>query len=377
MKRILLLFLIVFLLVIPVSAEKAAEDEIIDIVDDELSKFESSLPDYVKDFLPNEVFDGDFSSIINNEIGQSSFLEYTINYLLSFLPSTIKSFSNLLVLILISSIFNVMKESFMSDGLKTAFSMCSTLCISISVFSIISTILSRSIDFIGALCGAMNSFAPVMSILYIISGSITSAAISNASMMLFLSIIENFIVYGLAPIVNICLCFSIVSSISCGTDLTGIAKSIKNMFTSICVFLVSIFSFVMSYQSVLSRSADSLSLRTARFAIGNFIPVVGGFVSDSIATISSSLGLIKSSCGTIAIIVILLLTIPIIISIWLNKISFSLCSGISKALSVDRDAQVFDEACTICSFILAIVTLCSVIFIFALTIFIKSSVVIS
>ncbi|MBO5374219.1 MAG: hypothetical protein J6A54_02065, partial [Clostridia bacterium] len=84
MKRILLLFLIVFLLVIPVSAEKAAEDEIIDIVDDELSKFESSLPDYVKDFLPNEVFDGDFSSIINNEIGQSSFLEYTINYLLSF-----------------------------------------------------------------------------------------------------------------------------------------------------------------------------------------------------------------------------------------------------------------------------------------------------
>ena len=373
MKKGIFIILSYLLLAICASASEV-QDEIISSIENDLDAFESSLPEYVKEFLPKEIFSGDFSSLINGDINQMSFLDYIVNYLFSCLPIILKSFSGLLALMLVVSIFNTMKASFVSEGLKNAFSMCSTLCVSISVFSSVNLVIDLCVDYIGALCGAMNTFAPIMSALYIMTGAISSASVSNASMMLFLSIVQNFIAISLVPIIKICLCFSIVSSISCGVDLSGISRLIKNTFTWVCAFLISIFSFVMSFQSVLSQGVDTLSLRTARFAIGNFIPIVGGFLGDSLKTISSSISFIKSSCGVVAIIVIVIITLPVIISLLLYRLSFSLLSGVSRALGNNSECSVLDEASTLCSFILSIVVLMALIFVFALTIFIKSSV---
>ena len=373
MKKGIFIILSCLLLAICASASEV-QDEIISSIENDLDAFESSLPEYVKEFLPKKIFSGDFSSLINGDINQMSFLDYIVNYLFSCLPIILKSFAGLLALMLVVSIFNTMKASFVSEGLKNAFSMCSTLCVSISVFSSVNLVIDLCVDYIGALCGAMNTFAPIMSALYIMMGAISSASVSNASMMLFLSIVQNFIAISLVPIIKICLCFSIVSSISCGVDLSGISRLIKNTFTWVCAFLISIFSFVMSFQSVLSQGVDTLSLRTARFAIGNFIPIVGGFLGDSLKTISSSISFIKSSCGVVAIIVIVIITLPVIISLLLYRLSFSLLSGVSRALGNNSECSVLDEAYTLCSFILSIVVLMALIFVFALTIFIKSSV---
>ena len=373
MKRFICVAFACFLLSISVSASDI-QNEITSSIDGELKDFENSLPDYVKEFLPNDIFSGDFSSLVDGSINQMSFIDYSINYLFFCLPTILKSFSSLLVLMIVISIFNTMKVSFISEGLKNAFSMCSVLCVSISVFSSVDTIVSLCVDYIQALCGTMNTFAPIMSALYIMNGAISSASVANASIMLFLSIIQNFMAVSLVPVIKICLCFSIVSSISGGIDLSGISRFIKNTFTGVCAFLMSIFSFVMSFQSVLTQGVDTLSLRTARFAIGNFIPIVGGFLSDSLKTISSSLSFIKSSCGVVAIIAIVIITLPVVISLLLYRLSFSLMSGISKALGNENECKVLDEATTVCSFTLAIASLMAVVFIFALTIFIKSSV---
>lgn len=376
MKKIFFIIVFVLLFSITVFAKEDLNSEIMQDIDKEFSEFENSLPDYVKDFFPDNILNGNFNDLSLQSINQFDFLDYATNYLLGFAPLILKNFANLLVLFLIISIFNTIKASFHSEGLKQAFSMCSSLCISISVFSAISAILDMCVNFLLILCNTMNSFTPVMSALYIMTGAITSASVSSASMMLFLSIVENFVVYGLVPIIKLCLCFSIVGAISGYVDLSGISRTIKNTFTGVCVFLMSIFSFVMSFQSVLSHSADSLSLRTVRFAIGNFIPVVGGFIGDSMKTVSASFSFIKSSCGVFAIIVIILLILPIVISLILNKLSFDIISGISKSIGVEAESKICDEASNLCSFALSTVLLCSVTFLFALTIFIKSSVVI-
>ena len=357
----------------PINAEEIT-DQIMDDINKEFSDFENSIPESIKSFFPKEILEGNIKDFSVNSISQYDFLEYVTNYLLSYLPIITKNLANLLVLIIIVSIFNTFKGSFETEGLKQAFSICSTLCVSITVFSIVSSIVDSCTNFLSILCNTMNCFTPVMSAMYIMTGSITSAGVSNASMMLFLSIVENFVLYGLVPVIKVCLCFSIVGSISGYADLSAISRTIKSFFTTICVFLISIFSFVMSFQSVLSHSIDTLSLRTAKFAIGSFIPVVGGFIGESLKTISASLSLIKSSCGIIAIIVIVLLILPIIISLFLNKLTFDIISGISKTLGTDNETKICDEASSICSFILSIVSLCSVVFIFSLTIFIKSSI---
>lgn len=380
MKKIILTILTFLILATVAKASEIEEsfdvdNQIISSIESELSDFEASLPDYVKEFLPKEIFEGDFTPLINGEINEMSFIDYIVTYLFSYLPTVLKSFAWLLVLIILISIFNTIKTSFANDGLKNAFSFCSVLCISITVFSSVDVIIDICIKYMSVLCSSMNTFAPVMSAMYIMNGAITSAAVANASMMLFLAIVENFLLIVLAPIVKICSCFAIVSSISGGVDLNGISKLIKNTFTGVCVLLMSIFSFVMSFQGVIGQELDSVSMRTAKFAIGNFIPIVGGFLSESLKTISAGLSLIKSSCGVIAIIVIIIITLPVIISLLLYRLSFNISGAICKALGNDAEERVIGEASSICAFGIAIVGLVSVVFVYAITIFIKSSVV--
>ena len=105
-------FIIIFALFLTqvCLAEENVQKEINEYISDEMSDFKGTLPEYVTDFLGDEVFEGDFSSLTNGEINQSTFIDYVINYILFSLPSITRSFASLLILILLISIFNLLKR---------------------------------------------------------------------------------------------------------------------------------------------------------------------------------------------------------------------------------------------------------------------------
>ena len=373
MKRIFAFIFIIFLLAIHVNAENIT-DQMLFSIDDELSSFEDSLPNEVKNALPRELFDNGFSISGAASLTQEDFMDIIINLLLMNLPSILKSFSCILALIIVSSILNLMRDGFDNLSLNKAFELCSTLCISIFVFTLVSNIVNSTVDFISTLCAVMSTLTPLMSGIYIMSGSISTAAVSSSGTMLFITLLQNFVVIAIVPIIKASMCFSIIKSINTGIDISGFSKILKNTFTTVLIFTMTIFSFVMSYQSVLAQGNDSLSLRTAKFAAGSFIPIVGSSVSEALKTVSSSLSVIKGSVGVIGIIVIAIITLPSLISLFLNKLSFDICSGISKSLNCSNEASITEEASSICSFLLSIVSITCILFIFVVTIFLKSSV---
>lgn len=366
-------FITVFFIIFAIPANaKDVTDEISSSIGNELKTFESSLPDNIKEMLPNDFFEGDISSFNYQNFNQQTFMDMVIDLLFANLPDILSSFASMLSVILVASILNIMKKSFDQESMQNAFTICSSVCVSLTVFTKLSNILDDCVDYITTICNSMTAFAPIMSSMYIMSGNISSAAVSNTGIMLFITVLENFIVRSIVPIIKISTCFAIIRSTNPNIDIGGFSKILKNTFTSVTVFTMSIFSFVMSYQNVLAQGNDSLSLRTARFAAGSFIPIVGGAVSDALKTVSSSLSIVKNSCGIIGIIIIACLTLPILISLFLNKLSFDICAGISKTLSCSDEATVIEEASSCCSFLLAIVSITCILFIFSITIFIKS-----
>ena len=371
MKKVFI-FISVFIFLSFTCYADDATDKIISSLDGELSNFEASIPNEIKELLPKDFFNGSYDSA--SSLNQQDFLEIIGNVLLANLPSILKSFSLILVLIIISSVLNLMKQGFQNDSLGKSFNLCSSLCISAFVFTAVSSILTSTVSYINTLCSVMNAITPVISGIYIMTGNISSAAVSSSGIMLFITLLQNFVVIAIIPIIKICMCFSIIKSISTEIDVSGFSKIIKNTFTTILIFTMTVFSFVMSCQSVLAQGNDSLSLRTAKFAVGSFIPIVGASVSEALKTVSSSLSVVKGSVGVIGIIIIAIITLPALISLYLNKLSFDICTGISKSLSCSNEASVTEEASSICSFLLSIVAITCVLFIFSITIFLKSTV---
>ena len=373
MKKTVFIFILILLFTTSVYAEDNV-DKITDGIENEMKDFEESLPDYIKDILPDELFEGDFSSLTNGEITTFTFFESIISFILADLPKMLSSMSLLLIIVIISSVFNTMATSINSEALKSTYSLCSTLCISVSVFGTVSSMLSSAVSYMKILCEVMNSFAPVLAVMHIMSGNVSSAALGNATMLAFIALIENILLRILMPVVSVCLCFSLVKAISGNIEISGISKFIRGTFVTLTVFTMMIFSFVFSFQSTLTQSADSLSIKTAKFAIGNFIPIVGSTINEALRTVTASIMLVKNSCGIIAVICVVLLTLPVVVSFYLHKLSFDICASLSSIIGCNKESGVILDASGICSFLLALVSCTSIFFILALTIFIKTSV---
>lgn len=349
-------------------------NEVTSSLQNELGQFKNSLPEYVQDFFPNGILDGDFTSLINGELNEGKFLDQIGNYLIIELDSVFKSFASVLILIIISGLFNTLSATMLDVNISNTFSICSTLCISITVFNLCNILASNVTHYIQLLCNVMNAFLPIMIALLTISGNISSAVVSNGSMLLFISIVQGFLVTFMLPLTKICLVFSCIKGFGGPCDLSGISKTLKNTFTSAVVFVMSIFMFVLSYKNTLSQSVDSISLKTARFAISSLVPLVGSSVNEALRTVTSSLSLIKKSCGIVAIIIIAVMMLPLIVNLLLNKLSFNFLSSFSKALGNGNESHILEEADHTCGFLLTIVACTCVLFIFALTIFIKTSI---
>ena len=374
MKKVILFLPLIILFFCFYSNASDINDTITSEISLELNELKNSLPKDVLEYLPEEIWNGDFSSLLEESLNEANVINSVIDYLFLGLKSAIKSFASILTVLLISSIFNMLQDSLSKDLIKSSFSLCSALCTSFTVFYICTSLTSLVSNYLHGLCAAMESFAPIMTSIYIMSGSIGSATVSNASNLIFIAIIQRFLLTFMLPIIKACICFSVIRSFGGQIEFGGFSKTLKNTFTGVTVFVMSIFMFTLSTKKVLAQSADSLSIKTAKFAISNFIPIVGSSVNDAMSTLTASISYIKSSCGVLGIIIIAIITLPTVISLLLNRLCFNICAGIAKALNSSNESTVIEEGYSICGFLLAIVCCTCVLFIFALTIFIKSSV---
>lgn len=370
-RFIVFLTAFIFLAAIKVSASEI-DKKITSAIDNELDDFINSLPQNVASFFPTELLNGDFSALASGEIDEKSFLDLISTYLLSGINIIVKNFASILSLIIIISIFNTLSSSLDGSNTSNILSLCSSLCISITVFNICGGLVLNVSQYMELLCNIMGAFVPLMLVLLTMGGNISTAIVTNGSMLLFINIIEKFLLVFMLPLTKMCLAFGCAKSLNSDIDLGGISKTVKTAFTSVTVFTMSIFMFVLSYKSTLTQSVDSLSIKTARFAISSFVPLVGSSVNDALRTVTSSLSLIKSSCGIVAIIAIVVLMLPIIINLFLNKLSFSILSSMSKSIGGNKEGAILEEADSICGFLLTLVCCTCVLFIFALTIFLKS-----
>ena len=94
--------------------------------------------------------------------------------------------------------------------------------------------------------------------------------------------------------------------------------------------IFTLFFAIFSLQGIAVGSFDSLSIRTTKYTIKSYIPVMGGYLSDGMDLILSSTLLIKNSVGLVGV----LLIITTILSPLLEIVVFSLMLKLISAVLI-------------------------------------------
>lgn len=189
----------------------------------------------------------------------------------------------------------------------------------------------------------MHAVYPLMLTLMATSGSTLSASIYRPAVAFFSGTIVSTIKSVVLPLSVTILLFSMASNLTKELKIgkfTAFFKSINKWIIGVCV---SVFGIFFTLQGLTSASYDGVMRRAAKYAIGNGVPIVGGFLSGGFDLAVAGSVLIKNSLGGMSIfLLVFALFEPIVLLISVNVL-LRLTAAIAQPFGDSRISDFLGE----------------------------------
>lgn len=280
-------------------------------------------------------------------------LKSVFKFLFSLVTDKTKRISGVLVIVTAVIIINSIFSSFIGDNTsaRTAINYISVLCIVTAIIVPLKELIVNTGAVIKTAAIFTDSYIPVLGAIIAASGN-TKLAFTYNSFAIALSafiteIADNFFI----PVVNMLFAFNILTSFTFESYKHKIIKSVKRLIIIILSLISTIYTGLLTTQSILAVSSDSLTVRGIRFFSGTFIPVVGAGVSESVASVMSSLSVMKNTAGVIVIAIILLIFLPIIIELLIWYFALQFCSIAADLFGNNDISEMIEELSSVVSLI--------------------------
>lgn len=150
-----------------------------------------------------------------------------------------------------------------------------------------------------------KALLPTLSAAAAAGGCAVSASVRQVATVFFSDLLISLIRSLLLPLVWVFVALSAADAILPAGRLSGIAQGLHKAATWLLSGSLLLFTGYLSLSGAFASSADSLTLRMARSAIGTTIPVVGGIISDAADTILAGAGVLRQSVGIVGTLTIL------------------------------------------------------------------------
>ncbi|MFT3950899.1 MAG: hypothetical protein QM689_02905 [Oscillospiraceae bacterium] len=233
-------------------------------------------------------------------------------------------------------------------------------------FSVVVTALSDMNKF-------MISYVPVFASVTAAGGTPSSAAGYYATVLSLCEIIALVTNRFVLPFLGLLTAFSIVEAMGGLFSFSGLTESVKKISTWVLGIVMTVFVGMISIQSIVGTSADSVGIRAAKFAASSFIPVVGSSVSEAYTTVRGSLGVIRSGTGSIGIIVLLITVLRPIAAVVCMKLAVELAAMVNGMLGESRITALLRSIGAVLSVALSAIICFALIFIVATAVVMMSA----
>jgi stage III sporulation protein AE len=215
----------------------------------------------------------------------------------------------------------------------------------------------------------MKALSAVFAAVYTGIGELGSGASHGVWVFSLTAVTEELCGKLLLPIMQISFASTLTSTAVSGVNVSRFVQMLRNAFTSLLIFFMTVISVILSFQTVVAHTSDSLAMRGVRYAVSHSVPIIGGLVSDSARTLATSFTLMKNSIGLVAVVIIIVISLYPLITLTASKYALQLASSFSSLILEDRDNIFLDEAVKMLNFLIAIVIMIGITFIFCVSLF--------
>ncbi|MCL2019286.1 MAG: stage III sporulation protein AE [Oscillospiraceae bacterium] len=217
-----------------------------------------------------------------------------------------------------------------------AFGLAGVLAGSGMMIMYISDTVARAVETLNTGGVFLLTFIPVFAGIMAVAGQITTASVFSISLITAAQVFTYVNSIILTPLAGCILGVSTAGAISPDLKVDALAGAIKKVVVWSLGLLVTLFTGLLSLQSFISSSADTLALRAMKFTVSSSVPFIGGAVGDALAAVRGSINLLRSSTGTFGIIAGLIIILPTLVSVFCHKIALGIAAAISDVFGLER-----------------------------------------
>ncbi|MGM9927363.1 MAG: stage III sporulation protein AE [Bacillus sp. (in: firmicutes)] len=360
-----------------VNQEKATEEllehglEQVNI--DELKVFWDTIMDEYGEFLP-EAQKGSLMEFVSGdkEFSFSGWFAGFGKYMFHELLHNSKLLGMLILLTIFSMFLQSLQNAFEQSSIsKVAYSIVFMVLIIIALNSF-HVVIQYTKETIDMMISFFIALVPLMLALIAASGGLVSAAFFHPVLLFLMNISGLLIGNVILPLLFLATVLSIVSTLTEHYKVTQLASLIRNWSIGLLGAFMTIFLGVVSVQGVSSAVADGITIRTAKFLTGNFIPVVGRMFTDAADTVISASVLLKNTVGIAGVVILLLIAGFPALKILVIALVYKLAAAILQPLGGGTVIKCLDIMSKSMMYIFAALAIVSTMFFLSITIIIAA-----
>lgn len=302
------------------------EDEVVSV-----PNLDVSFKDFVKLIL-NGDYQSDYNSVINDL--KTLFFEK--------IRTNLRFFILLFIIVILFEIFKSMSSSKL-DEMKSSIKIIFSFLLSTTILIFVKSFFSEIKSLIENLFSFADILFPILISLLTLSGSVKSASVFSSFSVFLLETGAFVIKYLLLPLSLSILLLSLFGSVFTNGKFSKINDLFKMIFKYIIIIFFSVFGLLSTVNVISSASHDGLNLKLTKYAIKNYVPVLGGYVSDGFDFIYSCSVLIKNSIGLCAIIILIFKIISPLLIILVFSLGFKVLAVLTGMVSDGCFSDMFDD----------------------------------
>ena len=184
---------------------------------------------------------------------------------------------------------------------------------------------------------------PILLTLLTAIGGTVSVSIYQPAIALLSNLIVSLITYILLPLFIFSIVFSLVGNLSNNVKLDKFVSFLQGTFKWTIGLCFTIFLGFFSIQGIMAGAFDGLSIRTAKYAIKSYIPIVGGYVSDGLSIIMASSMLIKNAVGGVGLFLLLSTVLSPVINLVVFMLLLKFMAGLIEPIGDKKIANFISD----------------------------------
>lgn len=335
---VILIFCTVFIFFWGHNVKSANADDLSDNIKDQIDNLNlQEIEDFFDDNNPDGFnFISTFKNILEGKYdGADNIFDYIKDIIFSEISYFLPSIIAIIIACLLCEIIQNIKSGHLSDSVAPIVKFVAILTVILIIFPQFISMWNKTKNIIESIGKLSEIMSPIMLTLMVASGGTVSASIYKPSVVFFTNVVINVFYAVVLPIIGILTVFNIMAHFSKDIKLKKFSDFFGGVLKWIFGIMIVFYGLIISVQGLSVANTEGISIKVAKYAISNSVPIVGGLIKDGLDIVAAGSVMVKNALGIAGLIGIFYFVLSPVLQMIVFSMLLKLAAAITDVFAGD------------------------------------------